>query len=242
MDLQPVVMVTAVITGDGPLYTALDVAKRLHEKTEAVPSQVQVLFSDTVPDPQRQVVKWAGDWNTQRDVLRDLGGAFAIVLCLIYVMLVAWYESFLMPVVIMLPIPLILIGVIPAHALIGKYIDGPGLIGVIALAGIMVRNSILLVDFSREKLAEGLSIRESVLNASLTRMRPIVLTALAVILGENVLIFDPLLQGLGYVLVFGCLVSTALTLGIIPIALYQLETFFLRQRLRANGEKPEVLS
>jgi multidrug efflux pump subunit AcrB len=242
MDIQPVVMVTAVITGDGPLYTALDVAKRLHKETDAGPSPVQVLFSDAVPDPQRQVVKWTGDWNTQRDVLRDLGGAFAIVLCLIYVMLVAWYESFLMPIVIMLPIPLILVGVIPAHALIGKYIDGPGLIGVIALAGIMVRNSILLVDFALEKLAEGVSIREAVLRASRTRMRPIILTAMAVILGENVLIFDPLLQGLGYVLVFGCFVSTALTLGIIPIALYQLETFLHRQRRHSDDKEFEVLS
>jgi multidrug efflux pump subunit AcrB len=242
IDLQPVVMVTAVITGDGPLYAALDVTKRLKKETSSKTSQVQVLFSDAVPDPQHQVVKWAGEWDTQRDVLRDLGGAFAIVLCLIYIILIAWYGSFLTPLVIMLPIPLILVGVIPAHALMGKYIDGPGLIGVIALAGIMVRNSILLVDFAKSQIAEGTSIREAILRASRTRMRPIVLTAMAVILGENVLIFDPLLQGLGYALVFGCLMSTALTLCIVPVAFYQLETFLHHRRQRSAGQNPEVHS
>jgi len=178
------------------------------------------------------VVKWSGDWSIQRDLLRDLGGAFAIVLFLIYGMLVAWYESFLTPVVIMLPIPLILVGVIPVHALLGMPMDATGLIGVIALAGIMVRNSILLVDFASSKIASGLSIREAVIRGSRTRLRPIVLTALAVVLGESVLCLDPLLRGLGMALVFGGLVSATLTLCIVPVAYFHMETF--RQRRRDN--------
>jgi multidrug efflux pump subunit AcrB len=235
MDLQPVMLVTGVITGEGPLYTALDVSRILKREGLGPNTHVQTFFSNDTPNPQQCAVKWAGDWDTQRDILRDLGGAFAVVVCLIYVILVAWYESFLTPIVIMLPIPLILVGVIPAHALMGKYIDGAGLIGVIALAGIMVRNSILLVDFARDLIHAGTSVREAVLRASRTRMRPILLTALAVILGENVLFFDPLLQCLGYVLVFGCFASTLLTLGIVPIAFYQMETYRLHREARRSA-------
>jgi multidrug efflux pump subunit AcrB len=238
MDLQPVVMVTAVVTGDGPLYTALDVSKRLKKESPSGSSPVQVHFSDSTPDPEGLVVKWAGDWSIQRDLLMDLGGDFVIVLFLIYGMLVAWSDSFLTPVVIMLPIPLILIGVIPAHVLMGKALDATGLIGMIALAGIMVRNSILLVDFARNKIAMGMPVREAVLRASKTRMRPILLTALAVILGESVLCLDPLLQGLGYALVFGGLVSTSLTLGIVPVAYYQLDTLRVSKRTLSVRQQP----
>jgi len=120
----------------------------------------------------------------------------------------------------------------------GKALDATGLIGMIALAGIMVRNSILLVDFARNKIAMGMPVREAVLRASKTRMRPILLTALAVILGESVLCLDPLLQGLGYALVFGGLVSTSLTLGIVPVAYYQLETLRVSKRTLSVRQQP----
>ncbi|HWQ08116.1 MAG TPA: efflux RND transporter permease subunit, partial [Holophaga sp.] len=197
MDLQPVILVTAAVTGEGPLYTAIDLSRQLRRGAETV----QVRFSGAAPDPQDRTVKWSGDWSTQRDLLRDLGGASLVVLLLIYGMLVAWYESFLLPFVIMLPIPLILVGVIPAHPLLGKAIDATGLIGTIALAGIMVRNSILLVDFASGKIRAGFTIREAVVRGSRTRLRPICLTALAVILGEMVLLHDSLLQSLGIALV-----------------------------------------
>jgi len=164
----------------------------------------------------------------------DLGKAFVVVLFLIYCLLVGWYRSFLIPIVIMLPIPLIAIGVIPAHVVLGKALGGPGTMGVIALAGIVIRNSILLVDFARSRIAGGMPIKEAVLQACEMRSRPIILTALAVILGEAVLYLDPILQGIGITLPSGALVSTLLTLGIVPIAYYQLATF-----LNARGQTPE---
>jgi multidrug efflux pump subunit AcrB len=160
--------------------------------------------------------------------------AFAVVLFLIYGLLVAWYGSFVTPLIVMLPIPLIFIGVIPAHVIMGKPLDSAGTMGVIALAGIVIRNSILLVDFARSHIASGAPIREAILLACETRLRPIVLTALAVILGESVLYFDPILQGIGLTLPAGALISTALTLGIVPIAYYHLSTFLHARN--ADGE------
>ena len=158
-------------------------------------------------------------------MFNDLGVSFLVVLFLIYCILVAWYRSFLIPVVIMLPIPLIIIGVIPAHIVLNKPLDGVGALGVIALAGIVIRNSILLVDFARDRIASGLPIREAVLEACETRLRPIILTALAVTLGEAVLYFDQTLRGFGITMPSGALMSTLLTLGIVPLAFYQLSTF-----------------
>jgi multidrug efflux pump subunit AcrB len=125
----------------------------------------------------------------------------------------------------MLPIPLVIIGVIPAHIALDKPLDGVGTMGIIALAGIVIRNSILLVDFARSHISSGIPIKEAVLKACETRLRPIILTALAVILGEAVLYFDPMLRGLGITMPSGALISTLLTLGIVPLAFYQLTTF-----------------
>jgi len=221
-DLQPVVMVNGVVTGEGPFYSALDLTKRLRALGEADSQPVQVLWTNTNPETGRYAVRWDGEWAFQRDMYSDLGMTFAVVLFLIYAILVAWYGSFLTPLVVMVPIPLIFIGVIPIHVIMGKPVDVCGLLGVIALAGIVIRNSILLVDFARSHIASGTPIREAVLMACEVRLRPIVLTALAVILGEFVLYFDPILQGIGLTLPAGALVSTALTLGIVPIAYYQL--------------------
>ena len=224
-DLQPVVMVNGVATGEGPFYSALDLTKRLRALGGPDSRPVQVLWTNKNPEAGRYAVRWDGEWAFQRDMYSDLGMTFAVVLLLIYAILVAWYGSFLTPLVVMVPIPLIFIGVIPAHVIMGKPVDVCGLPGVIALAGIVIRNSVLLVDFARSHIASGTAIREAVLMACGIRLRPIVLTALAVILGEFVLYFDPILQGIGLTLPAGALVSTALTLGIVPIAYYQLATF-----------------
>lgn len=238
MDLQPVIMVMGVSTGEGPLYSALDFTRVLESGPKVAGSAVRVQFADGTPDIRSRTVKWGGDLSLLRDMLRDLGGAFAFVLLLIYGALVVWYESFITPVIIMLPIPLIGVGVIPAHALLGKPIDSTGLIGVIALAGIMVRNSILLVDFTEHKIRCGFSVREAVIRGSRTRMRPIAITALAVVLGESVLLLDSLLKSLGIALVFGGLVSTILTLFIVPAAYYQLGTWHQRKRSRLAQPSP----
>jgi multidrug efflux pump subunit AcrB len=228
-DLQPVVMVTGVVTGAGPFYSAFDLTERLRFLGGPDSQPVQMLWINRNPDTGRYAVRWDGEWAFQRDVYRDLGVAFAVVLFLIYAMLVAWYGSFLTPLVLMAPIPLVFIGVIPAHAIMGKPLDGVGILGVIALAGIVIRNSILLVDFARSRISSGTPIREAVLMACEIRLRPIVLTALAVILGEFVLYFDPVLQGIGLSLPAGAFVSTALTLGIVPVAYCQLATRFERK-------------
>ena len=223
-DLEPVVMVTGVVTGDGPNYSASDITKIL-KKENVSGNPLQVIWNDDKSGTGRYAVSWAGEWSIQRDLFSDLGVSFLVVLFLIYCVLVAWYRSFLIPVVIMLPIPLIIIGVIPAHVALNKPLDGPGTMGVIALAGIVIRNSILLVDFARSRIEIGMPIKEAVLEACEIRLRPIVLTALAVILGEMVLYFDPMLRGLGITMPSGALISTLLTLGVVPPAFYQLATF-----------------
>jgi multidrug efflux pump subunit AcrB len=230
-DLEPVVMVTGVVTGDGPNYSAADITKLL--KKETVGGQaLQVIWSDEKSETGSYAVSWAGEWSIQRDLFSDLGVSFLVVLFLIYCFLVAWYRSFLIPVIIMLPIPLVIIGVIPAHIALDKPLDGPGTMGVIALAGIVIRNSILLVDFARSRIASGMPIKDAILQACETRLRPIILTALAVILGEAVLYFDPILRGLGITMPSGALISTLLTLGIVPLAFYQLSIF-----LQARGHE-----
>ena len=234
-DQQPVIMVTGAYTAAGPSYPAQDLTKLL--KNEKVGGQpIQVLWNDEKSESGRYAVSWAGEWTIQRDVFRDLGVSFLFVLFLIYCVLVAWYQSFIIPLVIMLPIPLIIIGVIPAHIALGKPLDGVGTLGMIALAGIVIRNSILLVDFARSRINLGMPIKEALLEACETRVRPIILTALAVILGEVVLYSDPVLRGLGIAMPSGALISTLLTLGIVPLAYYQLATFLHIKRMDHDAE------
>lgn len=167
-------------------------------------------------------------------MFRDLGLAFLAVLVLIYFMLVGWFGSFLIPLVIMLPIPLTLIGVLPAHALFGMFLSGTGVIGVIALAGILVRNSILLVDFVNIRVEEGMPLREAVRDAGTVRARPILLTAATVVFGDAVLLFDPLLEGLGLTLMSGALVSTLLTLVLVPVVYYHVISVAERAKRHAG--------
>ena len=155
-----------------------------------------------------------------RDVYRDLGIAALVVMILIYVLLAAWFSSYRLPLLIMLPIPLIFIGVIPAHWLWGINIAGTGVLGVIALAGIVTRNAILLVDFIEQRLGDGMELKEAVIQAGAQRTRPIILTAATVMFGSGVLIFEPSLEPLGLTLASGVLVSTLLTLVLIPVLYY----------------------
>ncbi|RLB47302.1 MAG: AcrB/AcrD/AcrF family protein, partial [Deltaproteobacteria bacterium] len=209
-DLQPFISVTAEVTGPGPIYSAIDLSEILREGSAPGDPEVQILWTDVVPDADQESIRWGGEWTVTYQMFRDLGLAFIVVLFLIYVMLVAWYHSFLLPWVVMLPIPMAFIGVIPGHLLLGIPISGMAVVGVIALAGLMVRNSILLVDFANQRVAAGMGIREAALFAGETRQRPIVLTAATVVLGDGVLFFDPLLQGLGLTMAAGALISTGL--------------------------------
>ncbi|HKL61799.1 MAG TPA: efflux RND transporter permease subunit, partial [Woeseiaceae bacterium] len=180
------------------------------------PSPALHWFSPPPPD-QRTAVYWGGEWETTQQVYRDLGVAGAVVMTLVYVLLAGWFRSYGAPLLIMLPIPLIFIGVIPAHWLWGIDIAGTGVMGMIALIGIVARNAVLLVDFVQARRAERMDIREAVIQAGALRTRPILLTAATVMFGSGVLIFEPALEPLGLTLASGVLVSTLLTLVLIPV-------------------------
>ena len=178
----------------------------------------------------RYAMKWDGEWHITYEVFRDLGIAFAAVLVIIYILVVAWFRSFLIPIMIMTPIPLTLIGILPAHWLFGAFFTATSMIGFIALAGIVVRNSILLVDFIQMEWRHKGDLRQAVIDAGAVRFRPIVLTAAAVVVGSFVMIFDPIFQGLAIAMMFGAVASTALTLVVVPLLFY---TFF------KNAPRPE---
>jgi multidrug efflux pump subunit AcrB len=154
------------------------------------------------------------------DVFRDLGAAFGVAIVLIYLVLVGYYRSFVTPVIVMGAIPLTIVGVFPGHTVMGEHFTATSMIGVIALAGIVVRNSLLLIDFILDYRRSGHELKEAVLAAGVTRLRPIMLTAMAIILGTLVMIVDPVFGGLAIALIFGTFASTALTLLVIPLAYY----------------------
>jgi multidrug efflux pump subunit AcrB len=173
---------------------------------------------------KRYSIKWDGEWHISYEVFRDLGIAFAGVLVLIYVMVVGWFGSFLTPLVILAPIPLSLIGILPGHALLGAFFTATSMIGFIAGAGIVVRNSIILVDFVDLRLAEGASLREATVQAGIVRFRPMLLTAAAVVVGSSVILFDPIFQGMAIALMFGEVAATLLSFTMVPVLYYMLKS------------------
>ncbi|MDI3327860.1 MAG: efflux RND transporter permease subunit [Alicyclobacillaceae bacterium] len=178
-------------------------------------------------------VKWDGEWQITYEVFRDLGIAFAVALVVMYLLVVAWFQSFVKPLVIMSPIPLTMIGVVPGHWLFGAFFTATSMIGVIALAGIIVRNSILLVEFAERRREEGVPLDEAVVTAGVVRAKPILLTAAAVVVGAFVILFDPIFQGLAISLMFGTAASTVLTLFVIPVLYFAVEIRRERRRQRA---------
>jgi multidrug efflux pump subunit AcrB len=165
-------------------------------------------------------MKWDGEWQITIEVFRDLGLAFAAVLILIYVIVVGWFRSFVVPLIIMAPIPLTLVGILPAHALLGAFFTATSMIGFIAGAGIIVRNSIILVDFIELRLRQGAPLAEAVIDAGAIRFRPMLLTAAAVVVGASVILTDPIFQGLAVSLIAGAIASTFLSWPTIPILYY----------------------
>ena len=176
-------------------------------------------------------MKWDGEWHITYEVFRDLGMAFAVVLILIYVMVVGWFKSFTVPLVIMAPIPLSLIGILPGHALMGAFFTATSMIGFIAGAGIVVRNSIILVDFIDLKLAEGVPLKEAVIQAGIIRFRPMLLTAAAVVVGSSVILFDPIFQGMAVALMFGEVAATLLSRTMVPVLYYLLKKRHAEEKL-----------
>ena len=182
--------------------------------------RVEILSTAMPRDTSGYAMKWDGEWHITYEVFRDMGMAFAAVLVLIYVLVVGWFRSFVTPLIIMAPIPLTLVGILPAHAAGGVFFTATSMIGFIALAGIIVRNSILLVDFINLELAAGEPLEEAVIKAGVVRFRPIALTAAALVVGGTVILLDPIFQGLAVALISGVVVATVLTLVVIPLLYY----------------------
>ena len=162
-------------------------------------------------------VKWDGEWQITYEVFRDLGIAFAAVIIIIYILIVGWFQNFTVPLVMLAAIPLSLIGIVAGHWMMGAYFTATSMIGFIALAGVMVRNSVLLIDFINIRLKEGVPLQQAIIEAGAVRTTPILLTAGAVVLGAVIILFDPIFQGLAISLMGGAITSTFLTLLVVPL-------------------------
>jgi multidrug efflux pump subunit AcrB len=222
-NLRPVIYITADVADEieSPVYAILAMNRRLDEVRVAGAEITR--YNAVQPDRlDETAMKWDGEWQVTIEVFRDLGLAFAAVLILIYVLVVGWFQSFRVPLVIMAPIPLTLIGILPGHALTGAFFTATSMIGMIALAGIIVRNSILLVDFIQLAQERGRSLDEAVLEAGAVRFRPIALTAAAVVVGGLVMVLDPIFQGLAVALISGAVVATLLTMVVVPLLYWEL--------------------
>ena len=222
-DLLPVHYVVADMAGrvDSPLYGMFAIRPAMAAIATPGGGTLQEYFIRQPSDPYRgYLLKWDGEWQVTYETFRDMGAAYAVGLILIYLLVVAQFGSYLVPLIIMAPIPLTVIGVMPGHALLGAQFTATSMIGMIALAGIIVRNSILLVDFIRLQTDEGVPLADAIVRSAATRAQPIVLTGLAAMLGAFFILDDPIFNGLAISLIFGILVSTMLTLVVIPILYY----------------------
>ncbi len=222
-DLLPVVYVTGDEASeiDSPLYGMFDLVGQLNDNLVGGQKIAQTFIAQP-QDTSDFAIKWDGEWQITYETFRDMGIAYAAGMVLIYLLVVAQFRSYLVPLVIMAPIPLTVIGVMPGHALLGAQFTATSMIGMIALAGIIVRNSILLVDFINQSLAEGRALDDAVIEACAVRAKPIVLTGAAAMMGAFFILDDPIFNGLAISLIFGILVSTVLTLVVIPLLYYTL--------------------
>ncbi len=238
-NLKPVVYVVADVGGrkEAPVYAIGALEKGIAKIR--VPGGYRIATrTATAPfDTARYGLKWDGEWHVTYEVFRDLGLAFAAVLVLIYVLVVGWFRSFAVPLVIMAPIPLTLVGILPAHGLFGVFFTATSMIGFIAGAGIIVRNSIILVDFIELRRREGMGLSEAVLDAGEVRFRPMLLTAAAVVVGSSVMLFDPIFQGLAVSMMAGEVAATLLSRAAVPVLYYLLKR---SEERRAAGRAPSA--
>ncbi|XDD47277.1 efflux RND transporter permease subunit [Leptospira sp. WS39.C2] len=212
-NLKPVNYVMSELSGEeeAPVYGMLKLAPKIKYETQTA----DVPWNTTKP-----VIKWDGEWFITYEVFRDLGGAFAVVILLIYVLVLGWFKSYTVPLVIMAPIPISLIGILPGHWVMGAYFTATSMIGFIAGAGIIVRNSIILVDFIEGEISKGVPLKDAVVHAGVVRFRPMLLTASAVVVGSFVMLFDPIFQGLAISLMFGEIAATVLSRFAVPVLYY----------------------
>jgi len=222
-DLLPVTYIVGDAAGrnDSPLYGMFALREKLFAQPLPEGGELGEYWVSQPADPYRAyAIKWDGEWQITYETFRDMGAAYAVGLVLIYLLVVAQFRSYLLPLIIMAPIPLTLIGVMPGHAILGAQYTATSMIGMIALAGIIVRNSILLVDFIQLQSGAGMFFEQAVCHAVAARAKPIVLTALAAMLGALFILDDPIFNGLAVSLLFGIAVSTLLTLLVIPLLYY----------------------
>lgn len=220
-----VVYVTADVAGviESPVYAILDISDKLKSITVPAGYELEELYTAQPFAEEDYALKWDGEWHITYQVFRDLGAAFAIVLLIIYMLIVGWFQDFKVPIVMMIAIPLSLVGILLGHWLLGAFFTATSMIGMIALAGIMVRNSVLLIDFINIRLDDGVSLKQAVIEAGAVRTRPILLTAGTVVIGAIVILFDPIFQGLAISLMGGAIASTALTLLMVPLIYFMTE-------------------
>ena len=231
-NLMPVVYVTGDVAGreESPVYAILKMDQAIDQLKLPEGYRLERYVARQPFTTDKIAMKWNGEWHITYEVFRDLGLAFAAVLVLIYILVVAWFQSFKTPIVIMAVIPLSLVGILPAHGLMGAFFTATSMIGFIAGAGIVVRNSIILVDFIELRLKQGMKLADAVVDAGAVRFRPMMLTAAAVIVGSSVILFDPIFQGLAISLMAGEVASLFLSRMTVPILYYLSEQRKYRER------------
>ncbi len=224
-NLKRVIYVTGDVSGklESPVYEIMDMEKRLKNIQLPEGYNLDEYFTKQPFLDENYALKWDGEWHITYEVFRDLGAAFAVALIVIYLLIVGWFQDLTVPLVMLIAVPLSLIGILLGHWMMGAFFSATSMIGMIALAGIMVRNSVLLIDFINLRLAEGAGLKDAVLESAAVRTTPILLTAGTVVLGAFVILFDPIFQGLAISLMGGSIVSTALTLLIVPMVYYMMK-------------------
>ena len=221
-DQKRVVYVLADMAGglESPVYAILGMNEKLQKMKLPKGYTVNELYTDQPSDESNFSVKWDGEWQITLEVFRDLGAAFLVVIIVIYMLIVGWFQNFKTPMVMMVAIPLSLVGIVLGHWLLGAFFTATSFIGMIALAGVMVRNSVLIIDFIEIRLNDGVPIKQAIIEAGAVRTTPILLTTGAVVIGASIILFDPIFQGLAISLVAGAIVSTILTLLVVPLIYY----------------------
>ncbi len=224
-DKKRVVYITADMAGvlESPVYAILGMEEKLQKMKLPKGYKVNELYMDQPTDESDFAVKWDGEWQITLEVFRDLGVAFLVVIIIIYMLIVGWFQNFKTPIVMMAAIPLSLIGIVLGHWILGAFFTATSFIGMIALAGVMVRNSVLIIDFIEIRLNDGIPLKQAIIDAGAVRTTPILLTTGAVVIGASIILFDPIFQGLAISLVAGAIVSTFLTLILVPLIYYMIE-------------------
>ncbi len=224
-DQKRVVYVTADMAGglESPVYAILGMKEKLQKIELPKGYKLNELYLEQPNDESDFAVKWDGEWQITLEVFKDLGTAFLVVIIIIYMLIVGWFQNFKTPMVMMLAIPLSLVGIVLGHWLLGAFFTATSFIGMIALAGVMVRNSVLLIDFIEIRLNDGIPLKQAIIDAGAVRTTPILLTTGAVVIGASIILFDPIFQGLAISLVAGAIVSTMLTLVVVPMIYYMSE-------------------